>query len=330
MSELLTLGDVTGRYQSRSEAAMAIALAAGNARWGIDDLRAALLDERNEGGAWLRVRKRNGAPRLDIELRLERLWRKAQQRIRERPRVADRHSVHGEIADIRLTMQAEPRHFAGAAGVTDHAVLSALLDVAGECLTLTPSASTRQLAERAGLSHQTVARSLRRLTTDSRYLRQEAPSAGVLAARYRLLRPEVDAEASIVRWESHRDHDAFAYRGLGRVAARLFDLIDGSTETELVELSGLHPRTVRRHLRRMAAVGVIRRAGGRWSHAGDLDAAADTLHTTGTGQARKARHQAEREAWIEWKTEFDAKRGWRVQRGLHNPLQRLLPLKMAA
>ncbi len=72
MSELLTLGDVTDRYQSRSEAAMAIALAAGNARWGIDDLRAALLDERNEGGAWLRVRKRNGAPRLDIELRLHR------------------------------------------------------------------------------------------------------------------------------------------------------------------------------------------------------------------------------------------------------------------
>ncbi len=55
--------------------------------------------------------------------------------------------------------------------------------------TLTPSASTRQLAETANVSHSTVAVSLERLRTRG-WLRREQPAALTLATTWRLVRPE--------------------------------------------------------------------------------------------------------------------------------------------
>src|SRR4051812_26138789 len=142
MSRLLSHGDLEGRYQSRSEAALAIALAAANARWSLDQLRDALLDPRNAGGDWLRVRQRSRSgtrterPDADRERRLDRLWRKAQQRRWQRPAVADRCSVRAELAEVRLAMESQPRRWGGQSGPSDYAVLCTLLDIAAQCLTM--------------------------------------------------------------------------------------------------------------------------------------------------------------------------------------------------
>jgi hypothetical protein len=59
MSRLLREGN-DGTYASCSETTMAIALAAANARWTLDQLRtAAMLDPLDEGGDWLRVWQRS-------------------------------------------------------------------------------------------------------------------------------------------------------------------------------------------------------------------------------------------------------------------------------
>lgn len=66
---------------------------------------------------------------------------------------------------------------------------AALVDGAQAACTLTPSASTLQLAETANVSHSTVAVSLERLRTRG-WMRREQPAAGTLATTWRLVRPE--------------------------------------------------------------------------------------------------------------------------------------------
>jgi DNA-binding transcriptional ArsR family regulator/DNA-binding CsgD family transcriptional regulator len=335
MSHLLRHGDLEGRYQSRSEAVMAIALAAANARWSLDQLRDALLDPRNEGGDWLRVRQRSRSGTrtersdADRERRLERLWHKAQQRLRERPAVADRFSVRAELAEVRLAMESQPRRWGGQSGPSDYAVLCTLLEIAAQCLTMTPDASTRQIAERAGLAHQTVGAALRRLAANGGWLRLETPGSGTLAARWRILRPDpADGGGEVRRWDSARAHDAFAYRALGRVGARLYDLLAARSigEHDLATISGLHRRTIRKHLHRLQEVGLARRSANGWCVGrASLDAVAVRCGSEETGERRRLRHQAEREAWVRYVGEFAARRGWRIERGLHPSGQLVLP-----
>ena len=89
------------------------------------------------------------------------------------------------------------------------------------------------------------------------------------------------------------------------------------------------------------AGGAATNGGGRtWARslaAGDLHrlpaalgAAAAVLGSTGATARRAARHAAQREAYtVDW-TDFAARRGWAVQRGLYRPDQPRLPLPQAA
>ena len=61
-----------------------------------------------------------------------------------------------------------------------------------------------------------------------------------------------------------------------------------------------------------------------------LDDAAELLGTTGITTARRERHQAQRVAFLEWHTDFTARRGWTIQRGLYRPDAPQLPLQYAA
>ena len=372
VAALLRDGDAHGRYHSRSEAVMATALAAAGAGWTEaawrDVLNASALSDwavqqRRKGGG---LRARNPA---DVDHRLATTWRAAARRAYERPPVADAPSVRAELAALLAVADHDPGQWAGAAGVTDRAVLAALVDVALAACTVTPSASTRQLAEAANISHSTAALSLDRLRARG-WLRLEQPAAGTLATTWRLVRPahvreppaRVDAvlEALPPRsltpvGGSARAHDAFSHTvhgGLGRVAARLFDALDdgahgGLTVAQLAALTGLHPRTVVRHLVALQASDLATSggpasdgAGRTWARslaAGDprqlqaaLAAAAAVLGSAGTTARRAARHAAQREAFSTYWTDFSSRRGWAVQRGLYRPEQPALPLRLAA
>ena len=366
MSELLRDGDVHGRYASRSEAVLASALAACNAGWTQAQWREVLAGSALAEWAVVQHRK-TGARRHrnppDTEHRLAGVWAKATRRVAERPPTSDHLSVRAELAEVHAAADRNPAVWAGAAGVTDRAVLAALLTVAGAACTFTVTASTRQLAEAANISASTVAIALQRLT-DKGWLRRDHPATGTMAAGWRLLRPSTvkDPPAAVhavldslpprplAPVSSARAHDAFAHTsnyGLGRVAARLFDLLSdgaygGLTITQLAALSGLHRRTVQRHLTSLQAAGLVtcggrgsERTWGRSLTAGDpqrlpeaLQAAADSTGSTGSAARRKERYSAERQAFTAYWADFTARRGWAVQRGLYRPDQPPLPLPL--
>lgn len=54
------------------------------------------------------------------------------------------------------------------------------------------------------------------------------------------------------------------------------------------------------------------------------------LGCVGVTAAHAARHAAQREEFSVYWTDFSARRGWRVQRGLYRPDQPALPLQLAA
>ncbi len=367
IAALLRHGDTQGRYASRSEAVMATALAAASAGWAERTWRQVLADsalgdwaaeQRRKGGG---MRHRNPA---DADHRLSTTWRAAVRRAHERPPVADAPSVRAELAALLAAADHNPATWAGAAGVTDRAVLAVLVDVALAACTLTPSASTRQIAEAANVAHSTAAVSLERLRGRG-WLRLEQAAAGTLATTWRLVRPERVADpppevddvldalpprSLTPAGGSARGHDAFTHTthgGLGRVAARVFDALDdgahgGLSVRQLAALTGLHTRTVIRHLVALQAADLATSGGGgrTWSRslaAGNptqlpavLDAAAAVLGSTGTTARRAAQLAAQREAFTAYWAEFTARRGWAVQRGLYRPNQPTLPLPLAA
>ncbi len=367
ITALLRDGDTGARYTSRSEAVMASALAAASAGW----TEAAWRDVLAGGalGDWAPVQlRKTGTCRhrnpADAERRLTTTWRKAERRAAARPPVADHLSVRAELAELLAAADTDPGAWAGAAGVTDRAVLAVLVDVAASACTLTPSASTRQLAEAANVSAGTAAVALHRLV-DRGWLRLEHPHQGTQAATWRLVRPDIpptppaDVDAVLEQLPprplvpaggSARAHDAFAHTihgGLGRVAARIFDALDdgaygGLTLDQLAALTGLHRRTLIRHLIGLQAAGLAS-CGGRgasWARtrpAADPDqlpaalaAAAALLGSTGATARRRARHALQREGFTAYWTDFCARRGWRVERGLYRPDQPELPLPQAA
>jgi len=365
---LLRDGDVGGRYASRSEAVLATALAAAGAGWTEAGWREVLAG--SALGEWAQVQRRRTGTRRhrnlpDVEHRLAGTWAKAARRAVERPPVADAVSVRGELAAVLAAVDRNPGVWRGAAGVSDRAVLAVLVQIGVAACTVTPSASTRQLSELANISPATAAVALGRLRARG-WLRLEHPAAGTQAATWRLVRPEhlqspppaaveqvleaLPPRPLLPAGGSARAHDAFTHTvhgGLGRVAARLFDVLDdgaygGLSVPQLTALTGLHPRTVRRHLVGLQAAGLVAAGGGgrTWARslaAGDpeqlggaLREAAVLLECTGVTERRRQRHLAQRAAFTTYWTDFSASRGWAVQRGLYRPDQPQLPLPRAA
>ncbi len=360
MAALLRDGDVHGAYESRSQAVMATALACAAAGWTYEQWVTALHAGDHDLAAWsTHKRLKHGGlkPRqpADTEHRLASAWRHATTRAKLRPAAADAPSVRAELATIRGLVDTHPHAWAGAKGVTDHAVLQVALATAYQCCRLAVSISTRQVADAANISYSTASVALHRLT-QAGWLRLQAPASGVNAATYRLLAPTLDPTTTenaalleqvleelpprtVSFTNSTRSHDAFAHtvnKGLGRVAARIFDQLDdgahgGRTAAQLAVLTGLHRETVRRHLVDLQAAGLATsgRRGATWSRSLDagnpdtlpqaLDAAAAALGCAGVTALRRERHQAQRDAYTTWWTDYDARGGWAVQRGLYRP-----------
>jgi hypothetical protein len=59
-----------------------------------------------------------------------------------------------------------------------------------------------------------------------------------------------------------------------------------------------------------------------------LDEVAAALGCAGVTAARRARHAAQRDAYTAWWTDFTARSGWAVKRGLYRPEQPALPLPL--
>lgn len=187
------------------------------------------------------------------------------------------------------------------------------------------SASFRRLAELAGVGVKTVAKATQRLaahgwitrhggnrrgtttwelldpaTARISGLRQEGNSREqYLVARH--TRPTVSLSSQAC-WPA--DHDAFRYRALGQAGRTvLLALESAGRQLSAIEVAAVikrDRRTAERHLARLAQVHLVVRLEDGWTTAsGDrsalLNAAADDLNSTGTGDRQRRRHAVDRD-----------------------------------
>lgn len=113
--------------------------------------------------------------------------------------------------------------------------------------------------------------------------------------------------------------------GLGRTAGLIADLLSEapSDVATLTTLSGLRPRTVRRHLRHLLGAGVVICARRTWSLVRHIDAALDRVArergVAGVVARRDAEHRSESVAFAWWLADHAAARGFTSARGRRRP-----------
>lgn len=327
--DLLREGDTRGDYRSRSEAAMALALAAVNAGWQHADWHAALTDPSNTLAGWALTRP-NGAHRSprDTNRRIQATWDKAVARVLQQPPVRERREILARLADIQHA--ADTWHWTGRNARRDRDTLTDLLARATEAGTLAPSISTRHLTERGRRhSHRTTASALQSLANLG-WVRIEQPDRPTHAPRYHLnipapetsgqpLHTGVSPEPREDSVQSRTTNRSDLLDGLALVtsplAADLYAALDQSPASarELARRIGSTHPTVIRWLPRLMRLGLAARSGGGWFR-GPGSVADVTCDDAREARARRAsRHAGDRARWeaarAHWAAQRDAVRG---------------------
>ena len=182
---LLRMGDRTGRYRSRSEVTLALALAMVNARWPEAAITRALLDPKNIGGVKVQELARTRGERR-ARAYVGRLYARASERWQASPpRREERESARAAVAGLRHFV--EHMAWRGKAGGTDSVVILAHLEIAHRLAATMYNASARQIAEATGAHRITVQRSHRRLVRAG-WLVCERTGRGSEATTWTLLR----------------------------------------------------------------------------------------------------------------------------------------------
>jgi len=245
-------------------------------------------------------------------------------------------------------------HWPGQGGPRARAVLEALIDLGRRLGTATVSKDVRSLGEQTGGSRTAAATALHRLRRDG-WLELVTEASGPLAATYRLTTPtrpptaekrlrtgwtlaptphqaagaRTATERPFILGLANRAHDALTSEGLGRYAGLLLDLLalEPLPLNAIVDRTGWDPRTVRKHVGRLAAHALLLP-----THAAQpdqpvvwqvlparLDDAARALRTTGTVARRRDQIAQDRLTWAWWLADFHAERGWATRRGRRTP-----------
>jgi len=217
IADLLQHGDREGRYTSRSEVVMAIALGCANAGWPRDAFLDAILDPQNKGGEALRSRK-SGKPRRDGQREAERAWQKAAETVAASPPIADRSEVLTLVATY--PRRADGWHWPRRWGQTSRNVLEAHFAIVERTGKLVHVASVREIAELAGVGIATVERAHRflrregwlrlhrgasRYTRDAAEWRLTAPTAATITA-------ESLSRQSVPGGRTFLEHSGLAFR----------------------------------------------------------------------------------------------------------------------
>lgn len=213
----------------------------------------------------------------------------------------------------------------GRTGAVDHGVYVAHLDIAFRAGQHLYNASARELAELAGVEHQTASRATNRLVQSGLLGKVPAERESGLASLYQIPEKESlydpyhnckDMAHKETDLESvNMGHDLFSNRvGLGKAAGEIYNLMlrsDPMTFTEILKRSGKARQTIARSLERMADLPVVdiqtgemkmmvEKDGKAWrANPGNLDTAASRLGVLGRGVRRKVAHQMEREYFHE-------------------------------
>lgn len=311
-------------YETDHAALAALATAAVNAGWTRHEWEIWVTEDNQRGltrSYILRhTRKGREFTRSAHSMRglLRRVWDKAEEFAQDSPAFTDEFAVRRWVEALRSLSHRDS--WGGQAGNSDRLILDALLDTAARQRTTVVTASVRDLSEATGIGRTTVSRALKRLA-ERGYVSVAQESRGDHAHRYRLSRPKrylggtpslpdrgVDPHVPPVHLSRL---DAFAPAALGRTAARVLaalDPVELLTAVEVANALGVTPRTVRRALDRLLAVGAVVRLprDGRssvWAaRLDDVDweEVAEAYGTSGIAERRLAEHERNRQGWAVW------------------------------
>jgi hypothetical protein len=313
MERLLAYGEGENRYPSRSEAEEAVALAAVNADWCYEEFREALLDDHNAIGD--KARELRGTPRgpWTAERYLALTWQKALERWVQEPPFLARSEL---LAEIQAAIDSSP--WPGRTGTTDYAILEAMLEIAQEAGSPVFTASHRQIAERAGVSHKTVSKAVSAEQRLGRWVERLRIGTEETATEWQLRVPEgnrlprgrrtgpllphtphrgVAGNGEITRLSPGRD--AFRRSGLGKAAFQVLQHLDPReprNRAELARATGRHRSTVSACLRDLWEFGLAKRVEGGWVQGlpgalEALDTVAEVLGTGGAGERQRDQHR---------------------------------------
>lgn len=172
-------------------------------------------------------------------------------------------------------------------------------------------ASTRELAELAGVSRYTASKATKRLIQRG-LIKQFQPAVGDCPTQYRITLQEQNLTLphnfEVREWQSLSNHDAFRWGGLTKSASVIYDVLlkQPYSVSELAEITSYHPKTIRRALRSMERLidlntgEIIRmvKKGDNGSWYGievDLDKVAEIVGTIGKGEQQRKQHMLERQ-----------------------------------
>lgn len=294
-----------------------------------------LRNEENVGGAGLRARlvRRGEHGRAGARTWFDHIWDKANDGAARRGPITCANDATERI--VELAECATRAKFSGLSGSTDRAVLAACHQIGTSYGSLHVPLSIRSVALHAGISTPTASRSLHRLRRLG-WLVLVRVSKQDRAAVFRLTAPET-AQVAItnplrgggcgteqklreVPLESMLSgtmrglaaHDAFHGRALGKGCLETLSALDEEEQRsarEIAEMTGKHSGTVRRHLTKLVAAGLVVRAEDwhylRATPARDqldeqLDRVAEEAGTAGVSAHRARRFADECRQYRQW------------------------------
>lgn len=204
-----------------------------------------------------------------------------------------------------LQAKAEAARWPGRSGSTDRAVFLAHTNLAHRAGQPTYHASSRDLAEIAGVQRITATKATRRLRQAG--LLELIESANfVYANRFRL--PEKTKFAplphscidGVVQCSSFLLPDAFRQRGLGRAAFEALCVLEAGPlrAKEIADQTGRHVQTVRKALKKLRRFRVANKTRGRWFGTAlseiNLEQLARDVGTYGARKKQNEKHRADR------------------------------------
>lgn len=284
--DLLVDGDTNGRYEASWRACAAAMLAAVNAGWS-----ASMFEEQvRRGPFWADVylKKDTGKPRSEASAvkKLYRDYNKTIQYAADRPAIIDPDQACKRLEEVR---EAIPYgDWSGRAGLRDRTVLEALLLIAESMGTLHPTVSVRTLTQ--GTPYKgaiTVSRALTALERRGWIRKDPSVKAGAPSG-YALLDPSKQFLGGIISGTSHpskggRDNvpvltppDRYTSKRLalvaGQHAATLQSWLTAQPQSlgALKRHTGFAYNTVKKHINRLARVGLARHTPEGWV-IGDTD-----------------------------------------------------------
>ncbi len=278
---------------------MALITAMVAAHWSPDRAWRVLIDVRNAGGDPLRT-DRHGKPQRKPRLYFEKAWSGAEEYLTTHPPIRDRAGAVERLVAMREA--ATGARWSGRGGATDRAVLDILISMAMRAGRLHIHASVRDVAVGVGCNPVTASRSLKRLEA-TRWIARVSNATPTLAAQFKLKMPRggtLPQHSGFREPENYASDElieTFCWAGLGWSKHRVYAALGSEpiSASDLAAALGVTPRTVARHLRRLASHGLAIRVLDGWTRgATDLLEVAVWLGTAGRRERQREQHIRER------------------------------------